>query len=245
MKNKIIYLAFLVITLTSYSQTGKEARANKDYDKYAYIDAIKTYEKVAEKGYKSAPMFQKLGNAYYFNGEIDKASKWYKDLFDLNEEVEPEYYFRYSQSLKSVKDYDKADKMMEKFFELTNDYRGEMYVKNKMYLTEIVDQLDKYKIEDAGINSKESDYGSYFFNQKMYFVTSRKPTKIKSNIDKWTNQNYSNLMSVQFDPNSNLRPVYIDEETDEINTKYHESSLVFTKDGETVYFTRNNFNSNA
>ena len=95
--------------------------------------------------------------SYYFNGMLDKAKGWYDKLFDLKVDVEPEYYFRYSQSLKSVKDYDKADKMMEKFFELTNDYRGEMYVKNKMYLTEIVDQLDKYKIEDAGINSKDSD----------------------------------------------------------------------------------------
>lgn len=238
MKNNFL-IVFLLCSLTSFSQ--KEIKANNNYDKLAYIDAIDIYEGVAEKGYKSKDLFQNLGNAYYFNGLLDKAKGWYDKLFDLNVDVEPEYYFRYSQSLKSVKDYNKADKMMEKFFELTNDYRGEMYIKNKMYLTEIVDQLDKYKIEDAGINSKDSDYGSYFFNKKMYFVTSRKPTKLKRNIDKWTNQNYSNLMSVEFD--SNLRAVYIDEETDEINTKYHESSLVFTKDGETVYFTRNNFNN--
>ena len=191
MKNS--FLTFLLFcSFVSFSQ--KETKANNNYDKLAYIDAIDLYEGVAEKGYKSKDLFQNLGNAYYFNGMLDKAKGWYDKLFDLKVDVEPEYYFRYSQSLKSVKDYDKADKMMEKFFELTNDYRGEMYVKNKMYLTEIVDKLDKFKIEDAGINSKDSDYGSYFFNQKMYFVTSRKPTKIKSNIDKWTNQNYSNLI---------------------------------------------------
>ena len=242
MKNNFLII-LLLSTLVSFSQN--ETKANNNYDKLAYIDAIDIYEGVAAKGYKSKDLFQNLGNAYYFNGILDKSKGWYDKLFELNVEVEPEYYFRYSQSLKSVKDYDKADKMMQKFYELTNDYRGEMYVKNKMYLKEIVDKLDLYKIEDAGINSKDSDYGSYFLNEKMYFVTSRKPSKIKNNIDKWTNQNYSNLMSVQFDsnPNANLRPVYIDEETDEINTKYHESSLVFTKDGTTLYFTRNNFNN--
>jgi outer membrane protein OmpA-like peptidoglycan-associated protein len=238
MKNNFL-IVFLLCSLVTFSQ--KETKANSNYDKLAYIDAIDIYEGVAAKGYKSKDLFQNLGNAYYFNGLLDKAKGCYDKLFDLNVEVEPEYYFRYSQSLKSVKDYNKADKMMEKFFELTNDYRGEMYVKNKMYLTEIVDQLDKYKIEDAGINSKDSDYGSYFLDKKMYFVTSRKPSKLKRNIDRWTNQNYSNLMSVEFD--TNLRAVYIDEEADEINTKYHESSLAFTKDGETIYFTRNNFNN--
>jgi len=240
MKNNILII-FLLSVLVSYSQI--ETKANNNYAKLAYIDAIDIYESVAAKGYKSKDLYQKLANAYYFNGMLDKAKGWYDKLFELNVEIEAEYYFRYSQSLKSVKDYNKADKMLEKFYELTNDYRGELYVKNKMYLTEIIDKLDEYKIEDAGINSKESDYGSYFFNQKMYFVTTRKPKKIKNNIDKWTNQNYSNLMSVQFDsnPDSNYRPVFIDEETDEINTKYHESSLVFTKDGETMYFTRNNF----
>jgi outer membrane protein OmpA-like peptidoglycan-associated protein/tetratricopeptide (TPR) repeat protein len=237
MKNNFL-LVLLLSSIISYSQ--KETDGNKSYDKLAYIDAIDIYEGVAAKGYKSKDLYEKLGNAYYFNGLLDKAKSWYDKLFELNEEIEPEYYFRYAQSLKAVKNYSKADEMMETFFKLTNDYRGEMYVKNKMYLNEIEDQLDKYKIEDAGINSKDSDYGSYFFNTKMYFVTSRKPKKIKNNIDKWTNQNYSNLMSVQFDPN--VRPVYIDEETDEINSKYHESSLAFTKDGNTLYFTRNNFN---
>ena len=33
---------------------------------------------LAEKGYKSAELFKKLGNSYYFNGELDKAAKWYK-----------------------------------------------------------------------------------------------------------------------------------------------------------------------
>ena len=46
------------------------ARADKKYDKLAYIDAIKTFESVAEKGYKTPEMLQKLGNAYYFNANL-------------------------------------------------------------------------------------------------------------------------------------------------------------------------------
>ena len=50
------------------AQDIKEKLAEKKYEGYSYIDAIAIYEKVAEKGYTSIELFQKLGDAYYFNG---------------------------------------------------------------------------------------------------------------------------------------------------------------------------------
>lgn len=235
---KYIIVIQLVFSVTVFAQ--KEVKGNSSYDKLAYIDAIVIYEGVALKGYKSKELFEKLGNAYYYNGLLDKAKNWYDQLFELNEYIEPECYFRYAQTLKSVKDYKQADKIMEKFFELTNDYRGEMYIKNRLYLKDINGDLDRYTIEDAGINSPKSDYGSYFLDTKMYFVSSRKSSKTKNVLDKWTNQNYSNLISAEFDDKG--KAVYIDELTDELNTKFHESSVAFSKDGKTMYFTRNNYN---
>lgn len=75
MKNKIIYLVLLTFAaVNSYAQVGKkEVKGNKEYDKYAYIDAIKTYERIYEKGFKSPDMLLKIGNAYYFNAELEKA----------------------------------------------------------------------------------------------------------------------------------------------------------------------------
>ena len=238
MKN---YIA-IILLLSSYLVIGQnEVKGDISYDKLAYIDAIDIYESVASKGYKSKDLLEKLGNAYYFNGMLDKSKQWYDQLFELKQELDPEYYFRYSQSLKAVKDYNKADKMMEKFFELTNDYRGEMYIKNKLYLKDINGSLDRYKIEDAGVNSSELDYGTYFLGSKMYFVSSRKFSKSKNTLDKWTNQNFTNLLSAEFDEKGKV--IYIDEMTDGLNTKFHESSVAFTKDRKTIYFTRNNFNN--
>jgi len=60
MKNNILLLIIIVnvFSFNSYSQKTRVAAAEKKYSNYAYIDAIKTYEKVVEKGYKSADMFQ-------------------------------------------------------------------------------------------------------------------------------------------------------------------------------------------
>ena len=62
MKNKaIIYITILsVLALNSSAQSSDVKKADKQYDKFAYIDATKTYERIANKGYKSADMFQKI-----------------------------------------------------------------------------------------------------------------------------------------------------------------------------------------
>lgn len=229
----------LVISSLSFTfAQNKLEKADKNYENYAYIDAIKIYERVAEKGYKSKELFQKLGNSYYFNGILDKAETWYEKLFDLNQEVEPEYYYRYAQTLQSVKKYVRAENYMQKFYNLTNDYRGKLYIDSKEYLNDIPSDYYKYEVEDSGINSSESDYGVAYFNDRLFFSSTRKTHKIENGKDKWTNQNYSNLFSIRVDERGN--PVYIDELKDELKSKYHEATPVFSNDGKTVYFTRNN-----
>lgn len=135
MKLKIVVsILIVVLGLESYAQNNKIKKAEKEYDQLAYIDAIKIYENVAEKGYKSVDLFQKLGNSYYFNAQLPQANKWYAALFALNQTVDPEYYFRYSQTLKSVGDYDGADKMLNAFNKInSNDSRAKLYEANKDY----------------------------------------------------------------------------------------------------------------
>ncbi len=111
MKTRIIVLlAFLLNIFLVDAQEVKIKKADKDYEQFAYVDAIKTYEKVAEKGYKSVEVFQKLGNAYYFQSKFEEAHKWYTELFAMNQEVDAEYVFCYAQTLKSVGDYQKASR---------------------------------------------------------------------------------------------------------------------------------------
>ena len=242
MKNKIIYLVLLVITtVNTYSQTNnKEKKADKQYEKYAYIDAIKTYERVYKRGYKSPEMLQKLANAYYFNGELEKAAKYYDELFTLTEDLEPEYFFRYAQSLRSIKEYDKADAMMAKFIAKNqNDSRGKLFTNQRDYLAEIKRNSGRYNLENAGINSKYSDYGTSFYGNKIVFSSARDTGNFSKKIHTWTGQNFTNLYSTDVSTDGTLGGV--DKFGKKINTKFHESTTAFSKDGKTVYFTRNNY----
>ena len=95
MKTKLlIYIAILsAFAFNSYAQNALIKKGDKQYDKYAYIDATKTYERVAAKGYKSADLFQKLGNAYYFNSNLEKAAQWYGELFAIGSRDNTQAFF--------------------------------------------------------------------------------------------------------------------------------------------------------
>jgi tetratricopeptide (TPR) repeat protein len=86
---------------------------------YAYVNMVKTYEKVAEKGYKSIEIFKKISNDFYFNDQLEKAAKWYGELFAMTTDLDSEYYYRYAHSLKSIGNTEKANEMMEKFNQLS------------------------------------------------------------------------------------------------------------------------------
>ncbi|MFC5980587.1 OmpA family protein [Flavobacterium salmonis] len=238
---KIIYTVFLpFICFNGMAQKAVLNRAEKNYNQYAYVDAISIYEKVAESGYKDEKMFQRLGNAYYFNAELTKAVKWYDALFSLNQEQEPEYFYRYAQSLKSIGDYAKSDIMLEVFNQKNKtDIRGVLFENNKNYLEQIKLNSGRFEISDIGINSRQSDYGSTIFNNKLVFASARDTGIVARKTFKWTNKSFTNLYAAELKSDGSLEnPVRFEKK---INSKLNESTPVFTKDGKTMYFTRNNF----
>ena len=60
-------------------------------------------------------MLSRVGNGRFFDGDLVMAAKWYSQLFDLTTNLEPEYYFRYAQSLKAIGQIEKAKQMMAVF----------------------------------------------------------------------------------------------------------------------------------
>lgn len=239
---KQLYTALAIFTfLTTQAQEAKLASADKQYEKYAYVDAIKTYERVAEKGYKSVDLFQKLGNAYYFNAELDKANRWYTELFAMNQPVDAEYYYRYSQTLKSVGDYAKANEMLAIFNQKNaDDLRAQLYAKHKNYLEDIKANSGRYKVENIGINSEYSDYGTAFYDNKLVFASARDTGGVFNRKHQWTNQSFTKIYASEIKPDgSMLEP---EKFNTSLNSKFNEATPVFTRDGKTVYFTRNNYN---
>ncbi|WP_130733695.1 OmpA family protein [Flavobacterium sp. J27] len=234
MKEISIIICYFICFL-GYSQKTNLAIADKKYEKYAYIDAIKIYEKVAEKGYESPELFQKLGNAYYFNSEFEPAAKWYKKLFSLQAEQQAAYYYRYYQSLKSLEKYDEANKYLALYNLKTNNSS----FNNNSNFEEILEKKSNYIVQTTTINTAYYDFNPSYYKDQIVFTSSRPDLVLVKKTHNWTNQNFTDFYVARVTNDSILSEPENFSST--INSKFNEASAIFTKDGKTMYFTRNNF----
>lgn len=113
-KNLLVLVVLTVFSLSGYTQNEKFYVTEKISDKYAYVDVVKTYERIVAKGYKSIVMFKIIGDSYYANFELDKAAKWYCELFAMTTDLEPKYYQQYAKSLKAIGENDKANEILNR-----------------------------------------------------------------------------------------------------------------------------------
>lgn len=242
MKIKNLLYTFLLFNffLNANAQSLSVRQADKKYNNYAYADAIKLYENAIKEGSTEENVFQKLGNSYYFTGDLKQALKCYQELFAINRNQEAEYLYRYSQCLKSAGNYTKSDEILDIFSEKAPlDKRGILFKKNRNYLDDIKANSGRYEIADAGINSKDSDYGSALIDNKLVFTSARDTGGIIKKNFKWTNKSISTLYSVDLMPDGSIsNPVFFHKKG--LKSRFNESTPVFTKDGKTMYFTKNN-----
>lgn len=231
-KKYILLSLVLLFTCVTFAQKKEVEKANKEFDQYSYIDAREIYLKVVEDGYTSAQIFKNLGDTYYWNSEYDSAAKWYQRLInEFPEEAEANYYYRAAQSLKSLGQTELADDLMKMYIQKGGDPKIIQAASTSFLQYEV-------ELQKVSVNTENSDFGSAFYGNKLVYASA----SVRNEGDKlheWNEQPYLDLFVADMDENGMLsNPTPLD---GEINTKFHESSAVFTKDGRTIYFTRNNF----
>ena len=235
-------VALLSSTSLLFAQPEKELeKANEMYKNFSYVDAIKIYERIAQKGFVNQEMLESLGNSYYYNAEYKKALPWYEQLFEEDKyKVKPEYYYRYAQTLKSVGDYTQADKMMAKFVELTNanDTRAALFEENQDYQEVIHSNSGRLELHSVSINTEFSEYGTALYGDKIVFTAANSGKTSKGGVSQWTGESYYDLYTADRDQQALSNKKFF---STTINTPFNESTAVFTKDGNTMYFTRNNY----
>jgi len=233
----IFFIALYFVCSTMYSQRGKVRQADKEYKNLAYIKTSEILLEVAKGGYKSVDLFQKLGNSFYFNNKNEDAAKWYGELMAMDAIIDPEYYFRYAQSLKSIENYTESDKWMQKFADSkSDDLRGKSFSSTVDYLVKIEAVSRDFEVYNMDLNTEFSDFGTVQYKDQFVFASTRDS---EGKIYKWNEQPYLELYkATKEDDGGYSKVVKFD---NKINTKYHESTASFTSDDKVMYFTRNNY----
>ncbi|NRB58850.1 MAG: OmpA family protein [Winogradskyella sp.] len=239
MKKTVRYISIVLIGLLSLpilAQNGKIKSVENDYKDFAYVKTSEVLLEVANKGFKSSDLFQKLGNSFYFRNDMENASKWYAELMTMSDVIDPEYYFRYAMSLKGIGEYEESDKWMKKFNELNpKDTRGKAFLSKTDYKASIEElSRDDIEVENLDFNTEVSDFGTTEYENSIVFSSARGGGRKY----RWNEEPYLDIYSVE-KTESGFGEVT--EIQGKVNTKFHESSAVFSPNGQYMFFTRNNF----
>jgi len=245
MKN-ILLFTFVLATTAIFGQ--RKYFADRFFDEFAYTKSAELYERLYERGEKTSYVVSRIGDSYYNNSEYQESEKWYGELLNNyeGEEISPEYYFKYAQSLKSNGKVEESDQWMLKFKEVaTDDSRPQALAGNRDYFSEFTARETVYiNVHNISENTKYSDFGGFIHDNKLIFASTKPYNETKQRIYKWNNQPFLNMYEAgQKDVNEErVLDVSKAEKLHELNSTYHESNLIYTKDGNTVYFTRDNYN---
>ncbi|MCM0667681.1 OmpA family protein [Flavobacterium tyrosinilyticum] len=222
------------------AQDKKIEKANEVYNKFAFIEAGKLYKNLVEKGNNSLEVYTKLGNCYYFNGQYPEAADSYSKVFNSGQAVDSEFYFRYAQALNNTKKYNEANVVMKKYYAMTGKKDLSENWKEQKLMADIQKESGRYNFKPVNINTPVSDFGTAFDGKdKVLFASARDTGVVIKRKHSWNEKSFMKIYSAKISTDGGLEdaaPVKGD-----INTKYHQSSAVVTKDGKYMYFTRNNF----
>jgi outer membrane protein OmpA-like peptidoglycan-associated protein/tetratricopeptide (TPR) repeat protein len=232
MKN--IYIAILIIIAnTVYSQNKITEKADRLFESYQYVDAIKEYQRVAENKKESVYIYEQLGNCYYIIFDNEKALSWYSKA--VEGKASAETYYRYAQTLKSFGKYGEANKQMDVFATLLpNDERAKKHQLNPTYIPSLLNNTTLFTVSETNINVKgESDFGAFLTNEnELYFVSTRNTSNKK---DRWNEQHYLDVFKTArkkdgtFDESNLVK---------ELNTTFHDGPVSISNDGNTIFFAR-------
>ena len=240
--NKHLLLALLLPILALSQQPLR--RADAKFEQESYISAIRIYEHLAKKGKGTAEIYEKLGDANYFNANYVQAQKWYEKRYTLHAPFPEGFLYRYSQTLKSAGMQEQAQKIMAEY---AKEKPTELRVRNQTPTLRAQNSIkkgsDNFSIINLNLNSKYSDFSSAFKGDTLLFASAR-PRIIANQIYQRTGQSFTNLY---YSVKSNDTSFTYSEPklfSKKVFSVYHEATPVFTKDGKTMYYTQNELKEN-
>lgn len=234
---------FLMVCMnigTIGAQDKKLEKASAVYNKFGFVEAAERYENLIKKGNATVEVYTKLGDCYYYNGNYPEAVKAYSSVMSSSNTVDAEYYFRYAQALNNSQNYKESEKIMKMYYSKSGKKDlSDNWNENKL-MAAIDKQSGRYTLKPVELNTPSSDFGAAFYGTDKVIYASAKDTGIIiKRKHSWNEKSFLKLYTADITADGGLQnPSAL---KGEVNTRYHQSSPAITKDGKTMYFTRNNY----
>lgn len=250
MKSKRILLLGIAVVFGAMAMVAQPVqlkKADELFNKFAYAKAIPEYERLVVKGLHTEHAYRRLAECYLLLRDFEKSLPYFERF--INEPQTPShYYFKYGMALQSVNRQKEALRWLKRYKRLNkNDKKLKQFLKDGNLASVVFNSRESYEVEPVHFNSEYNDFGAITNKGRIYFSSSRFSDK-KQDRYEWDNQPWLDIFYVEEDTYfDRMRVVQPQKIAGDINSKYHESSLIFStdyKNDTVIYFTRNNFFEN-
>ena len=232
-------ISIFIITLLSSAiltaQSNETKRADKHFNKYEFVEAATDYLKLVTDGKADTYVYSQLAESYFNVFNTVEAEKWY--AIALETSSEPEMVYNYSQMLKANGKYEESNTQLDLFASMRPaDHRATAFRENPNYLPKILEKGKRFNVQNLAINSEVSDFGGTLKNGKLYITSARNSNRKTYG---WNEEPFLDIYTAYVNDDGEFQTPSIIEQN--INTKYHEGTVSFSPDGNTMYFSRESF----
>ncbi len=215
----------------------KLSKANEYFENFAYSDAVKLYLDIENSGIGTTETKLKIAECYRLQKDYINAEMWY-EKFAGSGMVKDEYMFNYAEVLRNNGKYKDAIDWYQKYALI--DAKGNTYIDYcKQFQNTKLDTIFKVK-NVVNLNSKNDDFGPVFYKEGLVFTSARGNASSKTENYTWNGQPWLDVFQINELPKG-IASKDIKAIVGEVNTDMHEGPVSFSNDGNTMYFTRNNY----
>jgi outer membrane protein OmpA-like peptidoglycan-associated protein/tetratricopeptide (TPR) repeat protein len=239
---KLIHATALTVIFSlvfhfAFSQKAQLKEINVLYDHLEYNTAIIKYEELLKKHPDVTEAKIKLADCYRMTGRSEKAEFWYYQVVK-SPEVKPIHKFYYGQALMNNGKYNLAESWIREYHQSNpTDKRAELALKSIENLPVYFKDTASYFVYKLLINSPNADFCPVFYNTGIVFASARETKQMVQRTHSWTGQPFLNLYYSHGKGNTFLEVEPFDKN---IQIKYNDGPVCFSKDGKEIYVTRNN-----
>ena len=244
MKGKIIFVFFLSFTmllLTGCLQIRLRT-GNESYEQFAYAEAAKDYEWVLAKK-KIPEAIINVADCYRQMGNSAKTEYWYRKALKLPN-ASPVWKLYLGEAMKKNGNYAEAHKMLSEYLVLNrNDRRAARLMESCDSISKYEGDTTLFTISLLRFNTQgENNFSPAFYRNGIAFLSDKNFKGLSKTKSDFNGKRFLDLFfSKQAESGYWLEPEPI---KGEVNGLFNEGPATFTRDFNTMYFTRNNYLSN-
>jgi tetratricopeptide (TPR) repeat protein len=240
LKNYLLSMLVLLFSMSIFAQSGLQKKADNLFNKFSFVNASEVYKELIDKNYNSDYATRQLADCYAYMRNPDSAVVYYKKVVE-QQNVPVDYFYKYAQALRGTKDYKESRVWMKRFKTEGGEINSDKFLNDADFITAIYNAKQQYFLKPINFNSKYSDFGAFEHEGTLYFASSRNEGAITKHRYGWNEEPFLDIYQTSASSNDSIVN-HKSKIKGDVNSVFHEGPLTITKDGKTMYFSRNDYN---